>query len=446
MKTKMVLGSLLVCASALATSLTDFAQQWPVTATKEGAYAVALDASIYRQLVQRDLSDLVAFNAQGQALAFGPMPASYAPSPSVWRQAVWFALPTAAIASGADDLSLHITRSAVGELSLDATLKPYPKASLQHVLIDVRAKDQDIEAIAFDLAPDASDFSAEVSVEASDDLHHWRTLVPVAMLAQLHQNEQSLLRQRIELPPQRATFLRIRTLGADQEIPLSAVRLLLRATQAVRSPPLQWLDAQFVRTEGRAYVYRLPAPILVEQLNIVLGEDNSVANFSVNVRDAGDKNWAYEGQLTAFRLRGAGLSLDNETMQIATTRQPEWRIESPTDLNKIPVLKFAYRPETWLLLTHGKAPYVVAAGSSRARRGEFPLTALVGQAQRKYGQNWRPTLTTLGPQQEAGGKRALRGYNRDQIKTWLLWGVLLLGAGVVVVMVLHLLKNAPPKN
>jgi hypothetical protein len=317
---------------------------------------------------------------------------------------------------------------------------------VQNILVDVRAPNNDIEGIAFDLAFDAPDFSADVSVEASDDLQNWRGVVPAATVAQLRQGGQALLRRHIEIPPQRATYLRIRALGADQKIPLRALQLLFASPGPVRQVPArQWLDADFVRNEGRAYVYRMAAPIPAEQLNIVLGDDNSLANFSVSMRDTEDKNWTYVGQLTAFRMRGAGLALDNEAMDIATSRRPEWRIESNIDLTKTPVLKFAYRPETWLLLTHGRPPFVIAAGSPWAHHGEFPLQAMVDQARAKYGQNWRPLAAQLGPQKDAGGDAALHAYNPAQMKTWLLWGVLALGAIGIIAMVLKLMR-APPAN
>src|SRR5438477_12834416 len=93
MKAKFVLAGLLLTTAAAATGLKDYARQWPVSATDEGAYAVTLDPAIYHQLVRRDLGDLAAFNADGDTLPFGPMPASYAAPPSVWREAAWFALP-----------------------------------------------------------------------------------------------------------------------------------------------------------------------------------------------------------------------------------------------------------------------------------------------------------------------------------------------------------------
>jgi len=443
MKSKMIVLGLLLSTAAAASELKDYARQWPVGAQDEGAYAINLDSTVYRQLIRRDLGDLAAFNGSGEALPFGPMPETFAPPPSAWRQAAWFALPVVTDPA-AGDLSLHVTRTAAGDLSLDTTLSHGATHSVQNILVDVRAPNSDIEGIAFDLALDAPDFSADVSVEASEDLQHWRTVVPAATVAQLRQGGQALLRRHIDVPAQRATYLRIRTLGADQKIPLRALQLELASPGPVQQAPArQWLDADFLRSEGRAYVYRMSSPVPADELNIVLADDNSLANFSISMRNPDDKNWTYVGQLTAFRMRGAGLSLDNEAMSIATTRRPEWRIESNIDLTKAPALKFGYRPETWLLLTHGRPPFVIAAGSPWAQRDELPLDTIVAQARAKYGQGWHPLAAQLGPQKDAGGDAALHAYDPGQLKTWLLWGVLALGAIGIIAMVLRLMSGAP---
>ena len=78
----------------------DFARQWPVqapcapgTGTCEGAYAVTLDESVYRQVRRADLGDIAAFNAAGEVLPFGPMPVEYRAPNAQWREAAWFLLP-----------------------------------------------------------------------------------------------------------------------------------------------------------------------------------------------------------------------------------------------------------------------------------------------------------------------------------------------------------------
>ncbi|MEO8160570.1 MAG: DUF3999 family protein [Arenimonas sp.] len=443
--------ALATCSLALALAPKDFARQWPVqadcaagTARCEGAYAVTLDESVYRQVRRADLGDVAAFNANGEALPFGPMPAEYRAPAAEWRPAPWFALPPAA-EQNPEDLRLHVSRSESGELALDATLSHGPPGTPQDILVDVREDKWLVEALSIEPVMDAADFSVQVAVEASEDLESWRTLVPAATLAQLRQNGQALVRSHVEFVPQKTKYLRLRLLGGAAGIPLRSLQLLMREPgPAIAAQPRSRIAADFVRREGRAYVYSLPARVEVERVNIALGDDNAIASFSVSAREPGEKNWGYVGQIEAFRLRGAGVQLDNEAMEVGPMRRMEWRIESSTALSRTPALEFGYRPERWLLLTHGSAPFVVAAGSNSIRGDQFPLTALLGQVRAKFGRDWQPAPAALGPMQMAGGEAALSAYDPEAKRTWILWTVLLLASVLIIGMVLRLLKASPP--
>lgn len=448
----------LVAGPCLANEPGDYARQWTVLGycgegpraaspldepplRCQGAFALALDESVYRQATRPDLSDVAAFNAEGQALAFGPMPPAYGPEPGRWRDAAWFVLPPVGTPAS-DELHLHVRRDTAGALQLDATLSRASSRTVSDLLVDVRARDRAIEAIELVLALDAPDFSTRVRVEASEDLQHWRTLADGAAVAQLRQGGQSLVRRHIELPAGSARYLRLHVDGAP--LPLTGLRLLLQpanaSTEALRRSRIA---ADFVGRDGAGYVYRMAARVPVERLVVRLADDNTVADFSISVREVGARDWEYVGQLTAFRLRGAGEALDNESIAVTPTRRQEWRIEPSTRLSAVPSLQLDYRPETWLLLTHGSPPYVVAAGSGSARREAFPLEALVAQVRARYGRGWHPAQASLGPMQMAGGEAALTAYDPQARRTWILWGVLLLAAIAIIAMAWRLLARPP---
>jgi len=458
MKKWIALTTLLAAMVASASEPNDFARQWPVlgycgsgpkAAAPEderpvqcaGAFALALDESVYRIATRADLGDVAAFNGDDQPLAFGPMPSSYDPPPAAWRDSPWFALPSPDPGVPAD-LHLHITRSTTGDLSLDATLRHGSEETISDYLVDVRAPDRMIEAIEFELTLEAPDFSSQLRVQASDDLQSWRTIVDAATIAHLRQGGQSLLRRQIEFTPTSARYLRLQIVDGARGLPLRGVRLLLQPATAAREIHRRSrIAGEFVRRDGKAFVYRLPARVPVERVNIELGDDNAIAAFSISAREVDARDWTYIGQLTAFRLRGASVQLDNEAMQISGTRMLEWRIEPSVDLERTPILEFDYRPETWLLLTHGKPPYKVAAGSSTQRRQDFPLDALVGQVRAKYGRDWTPTEATLGAMQTAGGEAALTAFDPEKKRAWLLWAVLLIAAIAIIAMVVRLLGS-----
>ena len=447
MKPFIVLASLLLSASVAAATPADFASQWTLATDKADAYAVVLDSDFYRQVTRTDLADLAAFNADGEELAFGPLPAARQAPASAWREAAWFALPKQdASTPNTGDLEMHVTRAADGSLAMDTMLSgashAAAKAGVDDLLIDVRAKDRSIDGLAFDFSSDVPDFSAQIAVEASDDLQHWHEMVADAPLAQLRQNGQTLLRRTVEFNAEAATYLRIH---ASAPLPLRGVQLRLRDVGG--EPARMGLNAKFVGRDGLAFVYGLPALVEVERLAIDLADDNAVAHFTVAARGPGETEWRNVGGYTAFRLRGAGIALDAEPMDVGAVRAREWRIQADSGLAKAPQLRLDYQPETWVLFTHGRAPYVIVAGSKRARRGAFAIDALVGQLRARYGEQWRPPTIGHAQMRASAGAAALNGWDATQRRTWLLWGVLLLGAGAVVAMVIGLLRSPPqPKQ
>jgi hypothetical protein len=443
-----VVAALVVATCAQAQGPADYSKRWPVQADAEGAYAITLTPEVYAQLQRGDLADLAAYNADGQPLAFGPLPPALVRPEPRWREARWFALPAAKSDRGGD-LHLHATRNAQGELTLDATVSGgVPSPQLPDLLIDVQPGNEAIDQLDLELSPGTGPVNAQLVVEASDDLQSWTTLLSSATVARLEQGGALLERRIVELPATSAPYLRLRPLDPTTSLPLAAVRVRLQpAAPAQRLPAEQWFVATPTGQQGRAFFYALPARLPVHRLDIALGADNAIDRFQVSSRDAPPTdrhdNWRHRGELVAFRLRGAGAALDNAPLDIATTRDREWRLQAGTDLGAAPTLRFGFRPETWLLLTHGKPPYVIVAGSTRARRAEFPLDALYGQVQARYGSGWEPPAATLGAMAESGGTHALAAVDPERNKRWLLWAVLLFGAVVIVFMVVRLLRDPP---
>jgi hypothetical protein len=436
------LAALLTSAAAYAQGPADYASQWPVRADGQGAYAITLTPQVYSQVQRADLADLAAFNAAGEPLAFGPLPPALVRAAPRWREARWFALPSAGTPAGGD-LHLHVTRDAAGNLSFDATAGAVaPDVPRPDLLVDVQPGDEAIDQLEFELPAGTGPFNVQLQVEASDDLQQWTTLVPAATVARLLQGDAVLERRLVDLPPTTAPYLRLRNADPTRPLPLEAVRVRLQpAAPERRLPEEHWLEVLFVKREGRAFHYRLPARVAVERLDIRLGSENAVDQFIVSSRDDGNGYWQMRGGLTAFRLRGAGVGLDNDPVALQPTRDREWRLDSSTDLAQPPVLRLAYRPETWLLLTHGAPPYVIAAGSVRAHRDAFPLDALYSQVQARYGADWQPPAAALGEMRAAGGSAALSVPPPDRTRERVLWTVLVVGALAVVAMVLVLLRE-----
>lgn len=420
-----------------------YARHWPVQVDAPGVYAIELTPALYRQVQRADLGDLAAFNRTGEALAFGPLaPASPRAQPQ-WRDASWFVLPTPAVGAS-DDLNLHVLRAADGAIRLRADLGAGESVpGTGDVLIDTGIDPEQrprLQALSLEFAASAADFSAQLQVDASDDLSDWRLSVARASVLRVRQGGQTLQRRRIDLPGTIARYLRLRSTTPGR-LPLTGVQVATLTQHTPYPRPDQVLAAESAGRDGDAWLYRLPARIPATQVNLRLTQDNAVVRAELSSREHAQARWQPRGVLLAFRLRAAELTLDHEPLALNPTREREWRLTTDIALETPPVLEFAYQPERWLLLTQGAAPYVIAAGSSRAGRDAAPLSALLAPLRSKYGDDWQPPLAALGAPVLAAGSAALAPSAKERWSDRALW-LLLIGAALAIGwMVVRLLRE-----
>ena len=95
-KTLLVLFATAASMAALAKASADYATQWPLTLGRDGdgAYRVVLDETVYRQLRDPQLRDLVVLNRDDAAVPadlFAPQDALAKPAQRF--PVPWFALP-----------------------------------------------------------------------------------------------------------------------------------------------------------------------------------------------------------------------------------------------------------------------------------------------------------------------------------------------------------------
>jgi Protein of unknown function (DUF3999)/F5/8 type C domain len=443
MRTKHVLLAMsLSLLMGAASTPNDYAQQWPVEVKEEGAYAIHLNEEIYRFTQANNLSDVAAFNAKGESLPFGPMPQSYEVWPAAWRAAKAFHLPSAQLQKP-EQLRLYIQKSTNGDVSFDAQVSDGNEApaAAKIWLIDVQGSKQTLEGIQFQIPDSQADFTAQYNIDASDDLEQWQS-IKTATIMSLQQNGQRLQRLTIELPNTEAKYLRVQSIDNANSPKLTGFNLKLRQIGLVAPLDRQWLQADFIEKDGKAFIYELPAGIPAEQLNMTLANANNIAEFSISARSRRQDAWQTQTRLTVFQLRAAGVSLDNEPAEIQSyQRMRLWRLETDATMDQPPVLKFAYRPERWLLLTHGPAPYTLVAGNAGATPNNYPLQAMLTEVKQRANQNWQPAHVEIGKAMKQIKPVSIAAYTPDDKKNTILWAVLIVGVLFVVGLVLKLLSQ-----
>lgn len=440
----------MAASAQVETHADDYARQWPLALQTQdaGAYRVVLDREVYRSATLPSLRDIDVRNALGVAVPaalFSPVqPLAQA---SYQRALPWFPLPRDQAVLGRDitliseldgDGSLRRVEARVG-----ASGSAGAEAAANAWLIDASQIDARIKALHLDWPAQTSALDVSYQVEGSDNLRDWRLLQPRALLLDLTRDGQRLQQRRIELDGQ-ARYLRLSPLQADAVLPLAGVTGELEAPAAAETWQWEALSGKAVVENGRTYYqFTLDGRFPITRADVAL-DANAAGEWTLESRDADDGQWQRRaGPWVAFQVgAGAGGERSAEQSLAGIARDHQWRLSARAPVNGVPVLRLGYQPEVMVFLAQGQPPFALVAGSARASRADAPLPQLVDAIRTRRGSDWQPANTTLGAPSELSGAQALQPapIQRDW-KSWLLWGLLVLGAVVVAGFAASLLRQ-----
>lgn len=439
--------------AASAAAPADYATQWPLTLGNEnaGAYRVALDETVYRQLRDPQLRDLAVLNRDGATVPadlFAPEDALAKPAQRIALP--WFALPAPPADGGAQGWELVSQADADGRLRrVEARITDQAAAALPRnaLLVDVSRVREAIVALELQWQPiDALDLGYRI--DASDDLEHWQTLAASGRMIDLQRDGRRLLHRRIELHgllphEQKARYLRLTPDRGDQPIAVSGVFAELAAARSAPQPA--WVELAGRRTGSGAsptFEFDLDGRFPIQQADVRLAGNHAV-EWRLESRDDADAPWRLRaGPWMAYRVdAGGGGSASPARALSGIVRDRHWRLRANASLSGTPTLRLGYRPETVVFLAQGPMPYALAAGSARAQRADAPIAQLVAALRRQRGADWQPSPAYLGTAKPLAGEAALEpAYDWT---SWLLWAVLALGALAVAGFAFSLLRSKP---
>lgn len=433
----------LLAGAARADTPTDYAWQWPIEAPGEApAYVLELDAEVLSQVQRQDLSDLAVFNAAGEPVPFAPWP----PAPDVAERReplAWLRVPRPAPGAG-ERLDLQLERDADGrlrrlDLQAGTEADAAPADGAFDVLVDRGEDPWTLSFVDVALAPGGTQpVNLRLRVSASDDLDQWRELASGLPLVSIYDNGLSIERLRLDLPRNDARYLRLSVEG-EAGWPALASFHAGEARHAADPRPLRTLslDGRPEAEGAGSFLYDTGAPVWVESLDLQLADANSVAAVQVLVRDDDEAPWQLVASFTAFQLGQGDGGVRHVAPAVGQRSGRQWRVATLPALARAPTLQLSYRPERFVLLAQGPRPYTLVAGSGRARRADYPVQAALIAA------GDTPPTATLGARAESGGDAALARYRGEDWQRWLLWGVLGIGAVLVLVVSLKVLRTGP---
>lgn len=446
--------SLLAMPLAFAATPENFAVLLPIeTKGESAAWQIELNEDVYRWSNDPGLRDLLVFNAEGRAV---PMATWRVLAANTVREqtidVVTLALPNLPQTQDRDDLRMLVQRNADGVLQRIETGSPARESRSDEPrdwLIDLGRQQQAIDTLDLRWKSPTTGVIARFTIEASDDLQSWRNLRAEAAVVLLDQEGSRVERRDISLPATRAQYLRLRRLDLGPAL-LELSAQARRTERERRVEAAQWIKAS-VEPEpglnGTRYLVQLPAALPVELLRIDLGSDNALAPMTLSAPAAGKSakpQWNELARLVAFRLRQGTTVIDNGDIKLAnSSRQKQFRLESRTPLAQTPKLEFGYHAQRMIFLADGAGPYLLAVGSALEQRIDAPLDIALSGLRSELGADWQPPIAAVGVAQKSAGERALEPAEKAiPWQRWLLWLILIGGAGVVAMIALSLLRGS----
>lgn len=436
-----------VAALAQAPQPAPYATRWPLALSGEqaGAYRVVLDREVYATTAWPDLRDVDVLDAHGRPVAaalFAPEQPTALPARRI--AVPWFPLPAPPQDAGAP-ARVSAQFGEDGRIVRIEAANAAAAGPSRAFLVDLSGVRADPEALEITWDP-GTPREARYRVEGSRDLQDWETLQARVTLVELQRGSQRLLRDEV---PVRAGFryVRLVPLDASPALPIREVRVRLDVVhlrQAVQWSELRGRRVSEHGTDGYVYESDGRYPIALADLAM---DDYAVGEWMLESRDAADAPWRLRaGPWVAYRVGGDRQTASPEQpLASGIVRDRHWRLRSRGALPpQAPRLRLGYRPEVMVFLAQGTPPYALVAGSAVARREAVPMPALVDALRRDRGEDWQPAPAYLAPPAPLAGAAALTPppTPRDW-KAWLLWGLLLLGAGLVVAFAFSLLRNRP---
>ena len=366
----------LFAAAAHAERPADYAFGLPLTPGGPDAFQrVAVPASVYEGAVARDLADVRLFNADGELVPFAWVPRRPVPR----ERAPAIALPMFPLYVDRDKrdvsgLALTVVKNAAGTtVSVNsADNEPATGNVLGGYVLDASALEEPLVALNFTLPQSTGATTMRLAVAASDDLAAWRNVAGDATLVNIEYAGQRLTRNRIEIAPIKAKYLRLSWTPDRPIIEFGAVSAEF-GDRAVETPR-QWRSAvgKPVSDHEGDFEYDLGGAFPVDRIAVDLATPNSVVPATLSARANAAQPWQLVGSTVFYRLEQPGGDVMSPPFPVAGGERRYWLVHiDPRSgaTSQSPPLRAGWQPNEIVFAARGKPPFTLAYGKYAASEG-----------------------------------------------------------------------------
>jgi len=399
---------------------------------------VAVPATVYEGAARPDLADLRVFNADAEVVPYAWLPRAA----DTHARADAIALPLYPLYVDRDrrdvsGLVLHVVRDASGTAvdirSDDAAPAAASATTLAGFVLDASALTEALNALVFTLPASVGAATMHLRIDAGDDLASWRPVTTDAVLVDLEYGGRRLVRDRVEIPPTRAKYLRLSWMPGQPVIDFTAVSG--EAAARIVEAPRQWRIAAGTPVpdhEGE-FDYDLGGAYPVDRIDVSLADPNSVVPTQILARASPTEPWQSVNSTVFYRLRQPEGEVTSVPVPVIGGARRYWLLRfdprSGASARTAPPLRGGWQPAEIVFANRGAPPFTLAYGNRTAGPGALPIATLVPGYDAVKGLPAGVGVASIGPAMELGGPDRLR--TPPDVKRWILWASLVLGALVL---------------
>jgi hypothetical protein len=181
----------------------------------------------------------------------------------------------------------------------------------------------------------------------------------------------------------------------------------------------------------------------VRQLAFAIPHDGLYYRGKLYSRTTEEQEWRYRVPINQYRLQLEGLTTESSPIDLPDVTDRYWKIVLGQPLNlqsqDYPLIRVRLQPQRLVFLAQGEEPFTLAIGSRQVEPQSFNLP------DHKLPQEFSAETSSLIILDEevmlGGEEQLLPPKKKADLKTWLLWTVLVLGVFVMGWMARGLLRE-----
>jgi hypothetical protein len=434
---------LLLAAPAMAASPVpkDFAWKSSLNFQPGGTlYELNVPASVYRGTSSPELADICIFNGKGEMVPFS---VTTPPPPAVKKRILLPHFPVPGKPAPGEKLAIRVERRSTGEIV--TVSQGRADAQVIAYLVDATAVTEQVQSLELEWRDLPEGVIAQVSVEASDDLELWRP-VTTATLAALKREGSMVEQRQISFSGIRASYFRIVQQESRSVLKFTKVVATLSAGSAEPRRERLAIDVTPVAGQPGEYLFDIPGVMPVDRIRLLLPERNSIVRGVFFSRSRGSDPWVQRLDGVSYRLDAADGELASQELPVPASGDRYWKLkinEAGGGAGAASVrVEAGWAPHRVTFLPRGEAPFMLAFGSgsadTRSVRGADLLSGLPVNSPVKVKIDRAEVGEAMALSGAAALKKEVSAITRKKI---LLWGVLLMGVGLLAWMALRLSRQ-----